>query len=105
MTIILGIFSIFAMGILVTMSVVFLRVLLIAGAFAAFLIWVHLIVIGIISTGVGAIIFAALFEMLGSSNAGWAWAGAISAGLLTGWTLLMMFAAKAIGWAKRFPGN
>lgn len=80
MAIILGLIRFLILGMLAMVSFVFLRMLIVAGVFAAFLTWVHLIII----SGVGCIVFAALYEVLGASHIGWIWAGAIAAGLLVG---------------------
>ena len=98
MAIVLGIASV----LIVIMTVLAIRVLLYAGVFVLFLVWLQLIVIGIISTGVGGIAFALLYQVLGAGNAGFVWAGALAAGLMVGWWLLMGFAGKFVGLARKF---
>ena len=101
MAIVLGIASV----LLVVIMVLAIRVLLYAGIFVLFLVWLWLIVIGIISAGVGAIAFALLYQVLGADNAGFVWAGAIAAGLIAGWHLLTMFAGKVVGRGRNFISN
>ena len=98
MAIVLGIASV----LIVIMTVLAIRVLLYAGVFVLFLVWLQLIVIGIISTGVGAIAFALLYQVLGAENAGFVWAGALAVGLMVGWWLLMGFAGKVVLAAKHY---
>ncbi len=97
MAIVLGIASV----LIVIMTVLAIRVLLYAGVFVLFLVWLQLIVIGIISTGVGGIAFALLYQVLGAENAGFVWAGALAVGLMVGWWLLMGFADKVVGWGRK----
>lgn len=98
MAIVLGIASVL---IFVIMTLV-VRAMLYVGLLVALFVWLHLIVIGIISTGVGAIAFALLYEILGAGNTGFVWAGALAAGLVTGWWLLKGFSGKVVGWGRRF---
>jgi hypothetical protein len=97
MAIVLGIASV----LIVIMTVLAIRVLLYAGVFVLFLVWLQLIVIGIISAGVGAIVFALLYQVLGAGNAGFVWAGALAVGLMVGWGLLMGFADKVVGGGRK----
>ena len=97
MAIVLGIASV----LIVIMTVLAIRVLLYAGVFVLFLVWLQLIVIGIISAGVGAIAFALLYQFLGAENAGFVWAGAIAVGLMTGWHMLTVFAERVVGWGRK----
>ena len=90
MAIVLGIASV----LIVIMTVLAIRVLLYAGVFVLFLVWLQLIVIGTISAGVGAIVFALLYQVLGAENAGFVWAGALAVGLMVGWWLLGKWASK-----------
>lgn len=98
MAIVLGIASV----LLVVMTVLAIRVLIYAGIFVLFLVWLWLIVIGIISAGVGAIAFALLYQVLGADNAGFVWAGALAAGLMVGWHMLTVFAERVVGWVRKF---
>ena len=93
MAIVLGIASV----LIVIMTVLAIRVLLYACVFVLFLVWLQLIVIGIISAGVGAIAFALLYQFVGADNAGFVWAGALAVGLMVGWWLLMGFAGRVVG--------
>ena len=93
MAIVLGIASV----LIIVMMVLAIRVLLYSGLFVLFLVWLQLIVIGIISTGVGAIAFALLYQVLGANNAGFVWSGALALGLMTGLQLLKGFAVKVLG--------
>lgn len=90
MAVVLGIVSV----LIVVMTILAIRILLYAGIFVLFLVWLQLIVIGILSTGAGAAAFALLYQVLGADNAGFVWAGAIAVGLMVGWGLLMGFAGK-----------
>lgn len=92
MAIVLGIVSV----LIVVMTILAIRVLLYAGVFVLFLVWLQLVVIGILSTGAGAAAFALLYQVLGADNAGFVWAGAIAVGLMVGWWLLMGFAVRII---------
>lgn len=98
MAIVLGIASV----LLVVMTVLAIRVLIYAGILVLFLVWLWLIVIGIISAGVGAIAFALLYQVLGADNAGFVWAGALAAGLMLGWHMLTVFAERVVGWRRKF---
>ena len=98
MAIVLGILSV----LIVVMTILAIRVLLYAGIFVLFLVWLQLVVIGILSAGAGAVAFALLYQVLGADNAGFVWAGAIAVGLMVGWWLLMGFAVKVVGWGHRF---
>ena len=73
-----------------------IRAMLYVGLLVAFFVWLHLIVIGVISTCVGAITIALLYEILGPGNTGFIWAGALAAGLLSGWWLLKGFTGKVV---------
>ena len=97
MAIILGIASV----LIIVMMLFAIRIMLYAGVFVLFLIWLWLIVIGIISAGVGAVVFALLYQFLGADNAGFVWAGALAVGLMVGWWLLMSFAGKVVGWGQK----
>ena len=101
MAIVLGIVSV----LIVVMTILAIRVLLYAGIFVLFLVWLQLVVIGILSTGAGAVAFALLYQVLGVDNAGFVWAGAIAVGLMVGWWLLMGFAGKVVGFNRplNFP--
>jgi len=101
MAIVLGIASV----LIVIMTVLAIRVLLYAGVFVLFLVWLQLIVIGIISAGVGAIAFALLYQFVGADNAGFVWAGALAVGLMVGWWLLMGFAGRLLGGDGGFDGQ
>ena len=92
MAIVLGIVSV----LIVVMTILAIRVLLYAGVFVFFLVWLRLVVIGILSAGAGAVAFALLYQVLGADNAGFVWAGAIAVGLMVGWWLLMGFAVRII---------
>ena len=97
MAIVLGIVSV----VIVVMMVLAIRALLYTGICILFLVWMWLIVIGIISAGVGAIAFALLYQLLGADNVGFIWAGALAAGLVVGWLLLTAFAWKVVGLGRR----
>lgn len=90
MAIVLGIVSV----LIVVMTILAIRVLLYAGVFVFFLVWLRLVVIGILSAGAGAVAFALLYQVLGADNAGFVWAGAIAVGLMVGWCFLMGFVGK-----------
>lgn len=98
MAIVLGIVSV----LIVVMTILAIRVLLYAGVFVLFLVWLQLVVIGILSTGAGAAAFALLYQVLGADNAGFVWAGAIAVGLMVGWWLLMGFAVRIVEWGRKF---
>ena len=98
MAIVLGIVSV----LIVVITILAIRVLLYAGIFVLFLVWLQLIVIGILTAGVGAVAFALLYQVLGADNAGFVWAGAIAVGLMVGWWLLMVFSGKVVGWGQKF---
>lgn len=98
MAIVLGIVSV----LIVVMTILAIRVLLYAGVFVLFLVWLQLVVIGILSTGAGAAAFALLYQVLGADNAGFVWAGAIAVGLMVGWGLLMGFAVRIVEWGRKF---
>ena len=93
MAIVLGIVSV----LIVVMTILAIRVLLYAGVFVLFLVWLQLVVIGILSTGAGAVAFALLYHVLGADNAGFVWAGAIAVGLMVGWVLLVTLVANLLG--------
>jgi hypothetical protein len=93
MAIVLGIASV----LIVIMTVLAIRVLLYVGIFVLFLVRMQLIVIGIISTGVGAIAFALLYQVLGAENAGFVWAGALAVGLMVGWGGLVALVGSLLG--------
>ncbi len=97
MAIVLGVVSV----LIVVMMVFAIRVMLYAGVFVLLLVSLWLIVIGVISTGVGAIAFALLYQVLGTDSAGFAWAGAIASGFVVGWHLVTTFAGKVVAWGQK----
>lgn len=87
---------------IVVMTVLAIRVLFYAFIVVLILVWLQLVVIGIISAGVGAIAFALLYQVLGADSAGFVWAGALAAGMIVGWRLLTALAANVVGWGRKF---